>query len=62
MAQRNDQAILVADGTYLFVQKSSDNEFQRRSFSMHEHRNLVKLMIITAEVSIDKQLVVHIYS
>ena len=50
-AKRDDQVIIGMDGTYLFVQKSSDNVFQRRSYSMHKHRNLVKPMIITATVS-----------
>lgn len=50
MAERDDQVIIVMDGTYLFIQKSSDNKFQRRSFSMHKHRNLIKPMMITATV------------
>lgn len=48
---RDDQVIIVMAGTYLFVQKSRDNKFQRRSFSMHKHRNLIKPMLITATVS-----------
>lgn len=51
MVERDDQVIIVMDGTYLFIQKSGDNKFQRRSFSMHKHRNLIKPMIITATVS-----------
>jgi hypothetical protein len=51
MTESDDQVIIVMDGTYLFVQKSSDNNFQRRSFSMHKHRHLIKPMIITATVS-----------
>ncbi len=47
-----DQIVLVADGTYVFCQKSSNNEFQRRTYSIHKHRHLVKPMIITASVSI----------
>ena len=50
MADRDDQLIIVMDSTYLYLQKSSNNEFQRRSFSMHKHRNLIKPMIITATV------------
>jgi hypothetical protein len=60
MAQRNDEVILMMDNIYLFVQKLSDNEFQRRSFSMQKHRNLAKPMIITARVIIDNQVVAHI--
>lgn len=51
LVDRDDQVIIVMDGTYLFVQKSRDNKFQRRSFSMHKHRNLIKPMLITATVS-----------
>ncbi|CAF2079156.1 unnamed protein product [Rotaria magnacalcarata] len=47
-----EQVVLIADGTYLFCQKSSNNEFQRRTYSQHKHRHLVKPMIITASVSI----------
>jgi hypothetical protein len=46
-----DEIVLIADGTYLFCQKSSNNEFQRRTYSNHKHRHLVKPMIITASVS-----------
>ena len=46
-----DQIVLIADGTYLYCQKSSNNEFQRRTYSNHKHRHLVKPMIITASVS-----------
>ena len=52
MADGDDQVIVVMDGTYLFVQKSGNNQFQRRSFSMHKHRNLIKPMITTATVGI----------
>lgn len=52
MCDQDDQVVVVMDGTYLFVQKSSNNEFQRRSFSMHKHRNLIKPMITTATVSL----------
>ena len=51
MTERDDQIIIVTDGTYLFVQKSNNNHFQRRSYSMHKHRNLIKPMIITATVN-----------
>lgn len=49
-----DQVVLIADGTYLYCQKSSNNEFQRRTYSNHKHRHLVKPMIVTASVSIIK--------
>ncbi|CAF4590004.1 unnamed protein product, partial [Rotaria socialis] len=43
-----DQVVLIADGTYFFCQKSSNNDFQRRTYSQHKHRHLGKPMIITA--------------
>jgi hypothetical protein len=60
MAQRDDQVISVMDGTCLFVQKSSGSAFQRRSFGMHKHRNLIKPMNKTATVSVENQVVAHI--
>ncbi|CAF5040404.1 unnamed protein product, partial [Rotaria sp. Silwood1] len=37
-----NQLAIVIDSTYLYVQKSTNNEFQRRSYSLHKHRNLIK--------------------
>ena len=51
-----NQVVLIADGTYIYCQKSSNNEFQRRTYSSHKHRHLVKPMIITASVSIMRNL------
>ncbi|CAF4659356.1 unnamed protein product, partial [Rotaria sp. Silwood2] len=42
-----DQLCVIADTTYLFIQKSTNNQIQRKSYSMHKHRNLVKPMILT---------------
>ena len=41
-----DDAIVVLDGTYIYIQKSSDYDFQRRSYSMHKNRSLLKPMVI----------------
>ncbi|XP_018401795.1 PREDICTED: uncharacterized protein LOC108778963 [Cyphomyrmex costatus] len=41
-----DEAILVADGTYVYIQKSSNYSFQRKTFSVHKGRPLVKPMMI----------------
>ncbi|CAC5410204.1 unnamed protein product [Mytilus coruscus] len=41
-------AILVIDGTYIYIQKSGQFQFQRRTFSMHKHRPLVKLMVFVS--------------
>ena len=47
-----DQIVLIANGTYFFCQKSSNSEFQRRTYNQQKRRHLVKPMIITVSVSI----------
>ena len=42
----NSQAILVLDGTYIYIQKSNNFLFQRRSYSLHKGRPLVKPMVV----------------
>ena len=44
----NNVAILALDATYLHVQKSANNTLQRKLFSLHKNRPLIKLMIIVA--------------
>lgn len=39
-------AITVLDGTYIYIQKSADYSFKRRSYSMHKNRPLLKPMKI----------------
>lgn len=51
-ANNPNQLCVVMDGTYLPIQKSSSSQFQRRTYSMHKHTNLVKPMIITATVGV----------
>jgi hypothetical protein len=41
-----ENIILILDGTYLYVEKSSDHDLQRRSYSSHKHRNLFKPMLV----------------
>ena len=42
------QVILVLDGTYIYVNKSNNFHFQRRSYSMHKGRPLIKPMVIVS--------------
>lgn len=42
----NSQVILVLDGTYIYIQKSNNFHFQRRSYSVHKGRPLVKAMVV----------------
>ena len=42
----NDQLILIADGTYLYTEKSDDNELQRESWSQQKGTHLTKPFVI----------------
>lgn len=44
--QGDPRAILVIDGTYIYIQKSDNFHFQRRTYSMYKGRPLVKPMVI----------------
>ena len=49
-SQDADEAILIVDGTYIYIQKSMDYLFQRKSYSMHKNRPLVKpLMVVGSD-------------
>ncbi|CAF3389448.1 unnamed protein product [Rotaria socialis] len=50
LTSNNQQVVVVMDGTYLYLQKSANNELQRRNYSTHKHRHLIKPMIITTRV------------
>jgi hypothetical protein len=41
-----DSLIIVWDGTYVYIQKSSNYSFQKQTYSMHKNRPLVKMMMI----------------
>lgn len=45
-ATNDTQVILVLDGTYIYIKKSNNFQFQRRSYSLHKGRPLVKPMIV----------------
>lgn len=45
---QRDVAIAVADGTYVYIEKSGDYSFQRRSYSVHKGRPLLKPMMLVA--------------
>lgn len=40
------KAIVICDGTYIYIQKSTNFFFQRESYSNHKYRNLVKPFLI----------------
>lgn len=42
---RNSLAV-VWDGTYCFIEKSSNYSFFKRSYSMHKNRHLLKMMLV----------------
>ena len=47
-----DSIITVWDGTYVYIQKSSNYSFQRQTYSMHKNRPLVKMMMIVTTTGI----------
>lgn len=40
-----DRAHLVLNGTYLYIEKSSDQIFQKLTFNAHKKRNYLKVMM-----------------
>lgn len=42
------EAILICDGTYMFTQKSSNFSFQKETYSLQKHRNLIKPFLLVA--------------
>ncbi|XP_060602549.1 uncharacterized protein LOC132755673 [Ruditapes philippinarum] len=48
LAENASQAIIVLDGTYIYIRKSTNFKFQRRSYSVHKGRPLVKPMVIVS--------------
>lgn len=45
---KDDELILVADGTYCYIQKSSNNFFQRMTYTDQKKRHLVKPFVVCA--------------
>ena len=37
---------VMADGTYIYIEKSANNEFQRKTFSVQKGRHLIKPMVL----------------
>ena len=44
----DNTAILLIDGTYIYIEKSGKYTFQRKSYSVYKGRSLVKPMLIAA--------------
>jgi hypothetical protein len=43
---KDDELAVIEHGTYTRLQKSSNNDFQYQSYSMHKYYNLIKPFII----------------
>ncbi len=41
-----DQAFMIWDGTYIYIQKSCSYSFQHKTYSGHKNRNLAKFMML----------------
>lgn len=48
--EATQQAILVLDGTNIYINKSGNFKFQRQSFSLHKGRPLVKPLVIVSTI------------
>ncbi len=46
LGQSENRLCLIADGTYNYIEKPGDFELQRKTFSMHKSRNLLKPLYI----------------
>ncbi|KAF9423713.1 hypothetical protein HW555_001039 [Spodoptera exigua] len=47
-SDNNRPAIAIFDGTYVFLQKSSNYLFQKKTYSLHKYDNLVKPFVIVS--------------
>ncbi|KAF9816543.1 hypothetical protein SFRURICE_010702 [Spodoptera frugiperda] len=47
MASDVKPAIVICDGTYVYVQSSSNYKYQKQTYSLHKYANLVKPFLIT---------------
>ena len=52
LTNKPDQMVLVADATYLKCEKSTNNDLQRATYSLHKHYHLVKHMVLTTTVGL----------
>ena len=48
LSDQSGRAILILDGTYIYCQKSANNILQRRTYSMHKGRPLIKPMLVVS--------------
>lgn len=44
--EENNKAIVICDGTYIYINKSSNFLFQRLSYSLHKFQNLLKPFLL----------------
>ncbi|RNA02862.1 Vacuolar sorting-associated 13C [Brachionus plicatilis] len=55
LLQVNEENIItVWDATYVYIEKSSNYSFQKKSFSSHKGRNLVKIMLLCDIYVVDR--------
>lgn len=43
-----NRVIAIYDGTYFYLQKSSNYKFQRKTYSSHKYRHLLKVFLIVS--------------
>lgn len=43
----SSRPVIILEGTYIYIQKSSNYEFQKKSYNGHKKRNFVRVMVCT---------------
>ncbi|XP_072936633.1 uncharacterized protein [Epargyreus clarus] len=46
--ENNSKAIVICDGTYIYINKSSNYMFQKDTYSLHKYKNLLKPFLIVS--------------
>lgn len=46
VTNEENKAILICDATYIYINKSSNYEFQKQTYNSHKKRNYVKIMMV----------------
>jgi hypothetical protein len=46
--EENNKIIIICDGTYIYIHKSSNFLFQRQSYSLHKYQNLLKPFLLVS--------------
>lgn len=57
----DDSIVTVWDGTYVYIEKSSNYKFQKETYSLHKGRNLVKMMMVVSTTGFKFNFLINSY-